>query len=251
MGAILKIMKIKFIPFTGALVGLALALATAGPACAGVITESASYSPAIVIPDNDLNGVADTETFSSAIQSITDIQVGLNISGGYDGDFYAYLTHGSTDFAVLLNRIGVNSGSTYGSFDSGMNVTLTDTASANIHDATYNGGLLTGAYQPDGRNISPLTAPAALSATASTAVLGSFDGSDPNGAWTLFIADTSPVGIGTLESWSLDITGTSVNVPDFASTFALFLVSTGLLFVLNRPMDGGWRFGGRAQRIAL
>lgn len=242
-------MKRKSIPFTGALVGLALALAPASPAWAGLITDSASYSPAVVIPDNDLNGVADTETFSSGIQTMTDIQVGLNISGGYDGDFYAYLTHGTTDFAVLLNRIGVNSGSIYGSFDSGMNVTLTDSASGNIHDASYNGSLLTGTFQPDGRNVSPLTAPATLAATASTAVLGDFDGSDPNGAWTLFIADTSPVGIGTLESWSLDITGTSVGVPDLADTFALFLVSAGLLFILDRRAYGDWRLSRRMQRV--
>jgi len=229
-------MKTKFIPFTGALVGLALALAPAGPAWAGPITQSASYSTGVVIPDDDLSGVADTETFSSAIQSITDLQVSLNISGGYDGDFYAYLTHGSTGFAVLLNRIGVNSSSTYGSFDSGMNVTFSAAASANIHDASYAGGVLSGTFQPDGRNVSPLTSPTVLEATPSTALLGSFDGANPNGAWTLFIADSSPVGIGTFESWSLDVTGTtsSSSVPDSSTTCALLEMSAGLLFVIKR-----------------
>jgi subtilisin-like proprotein convertase family protein len=229
-------MKTKFIPITGALVGWALALTPAGPAWAGSITTSASYSPGVVIPDDDLNGVTDTETFSSAIQTITGVQVDLNIAGGYDGDFYAYLTHGSTDFAVLLNRIGVNSGSTYGSFDSGMNITLSDSASANIHDAPYTGGVLSGTFQPDGRNISPLTAPATLESTPSTAVLGSFNGSNPNGAWTLFIADCSPVGIGTLESWSLDVTGNTATstIPDSGATFVLFELSAGLLVILKR-----------------
>jgi subtilisin-like proprotein convertase family protein len=225
----------KINPFAGFLVCLALALTPARPTSAGPITQSATYSTGVVIPDNDLNGVADTETFSSPIQSITDLQVSLNISGGYDGDFYAYLTHGSTDFAVLLNRIGVNSGSTYGSFDSGMNVTLSDAASVNIHDASYNGGLLSGTFQPDGRNVSPLTSPATLEATPSMAVLGSFDGSNPNGAWTLFIADCSPVGIGTLESWSLVVTGNTgtAGVPDSGSTVVLLEVGAGLLFVLK------------------
>ncbi len=248
-------MKIKFIPFTGPLVGLVLVLALppADSVLAGSITDSATYSPGVVIPDNNLSGAAFTETFNSAIQSITGIQVSLNISGGYDGDFYAYLTHGSAGFAVLLNRIGANSSSAYGSFDSGMNVTLSDTASGNIHDASYAGGLLTGTFQPDGRNISPLTPAAILATTPSTAVLSSFDGSDPNGAWTLFIADASPVGIGTLESWSLDINGTTgsgTSVPDSTNTFALFVMSTGLLFALKRvglagnPAGGcsGWRF---------
>ena len=231
-------MKMKINPFAGSLVCLALAV---GPAWAGSITQSATYSPAVVIPDDDLSGVSDTETFSSPIQSITDLQVNLNISGGYDGDFYAYLTHGSTDFAVLLNRIGVNSGSTYGSFDSGMNVTLSDAASVNIHDASYNGGLLSGTFQPDGRNGSPLTAPAALDATPTTTGLGGFDGSDANGAWTLFIADTSPVGIGTLESWSLVVTGNTgtAGVPDSGATVVLLEVGAGLLFILKRVSRRG------------
>ncbi len=233
-------MKMKINPFAGSLVCLVLALAPVRSAWAGSITQSATYGLGVVIPDNDLNGVADTETFSSPIQSITDLQVSLNISGGYDGDFYAYLTHGSTDFAVLLNRIGVNSGSTYGSFDSGMNITLSDAASVNIHDASYNGGLLSGTFQPDGRNVSPLTAHAALDAAPTTAGLSGFDGSDANGAWTLFIADTSPVGIGTLESWSLVVTGNpgTAGVPDSGATVVLLEVGAGLLFVLKR-LSGG------------
>lgn len=229
-------MKIKFLRLTSPLAGLALALASASPALA----DSATYSPGIVIPDFNLNGVSDTETFSTAIQSITDIQVNLTISSGYDGDFYAYLTHDGSGFAVLLNRIGVNSGSQFGSFDSGMNITLSDAAASNVHDAPANGGVLTGTYQPDGRNVSPLTAGAALEATPSTAPLSSFDGMDPNGAWTLFIADTSPVGIGTLESWSLDITGNTgtATAPDSASTLGLFALSAGLLFALKRWTAG-------------
>jgi hypothetical protein len=34
----------------------------------------------------------------------------------------------------------------------------------------------------------------------------SFGGMDPNGAWTLFIADLSTVGVGRLEDWSLTLT---------------------------------------------
>ncbi len=49
-----------------------------------------------------------------------------------------------------------------------------------------------------------------------------FNGQDANGAWTLFIADVSPVGIGTLENWSLTIDGNGpIGVPDGGATFGL------------------------------
>ena len=234
-------MKTKFVKFAGTLGGLALSLALAGPALANSMT----YTPGTVILDNNLNGVSDTETFSSAIVSITSIQVNLDITGGYDGDFYAYLTHGTTGFAVLLNRIGVNSSSQFGSYDVGMNVTFSDSAAANIHDSTATGAALTGTWQPDGRNIGPLSAPGTIASTPSTADLSTFNGMDPNGDWTLFIADTSPVGIGTLKSWELDINGSTGvgSVPDAANTIALLGMGAGLLLVLKHRLNRKQRAG--------
>lgn len=222
-------MKNKFIASVGSLVGILLALAPSG--LAAPITDTATYSPGITIPDNNLNGVANTQIFSSAIQSITDVRVGLNISGGFDGDIYAYLTHGLSGFAVLLNRIGVSSSDIYGSYNSGFAVTLSDSAAADIHGSPANGGTLTGTWQPDGRNISPLNA---LDTTPRTALLDTFNGMDPNGDWTLFLADTSPVGVGTLNNWTLTVVGNTLPIPDSGNTLALFVVSGGVLIILNR-----------------
>jgi len=109
-------------------------------------------------------------------------------------------------------------------------VTLSDSAAVNIHSASAGGGVLTGTYQPDGRNISPLSDPGVLSATAPTALLSSFDGMDANGAWTLFVADVSPGGTGTLESWSLTVNeGTPSGAPDGASTLLMLVGGCGLL----------------------
>lgn len=211
------------------LAGLALQLRP--QALATEIT--ASSFPGVVIPDNETCGVADIINLSTAITSITDVQVTLDISGGFNGDYYAYLRHSDSSgvgFSVLLNRVGVTASNPYGSSDSGFSVTFSDSASGNIHSASAGGGALNGIFQPDGRNVSPSTAPGTLDSTSSTALLNSFNGMDANGDWTLFIADVSPVGIGTLEDWSLTIDGTgAAGVPDGGSTLGLMAIGLGFL----------------------
>ena len=64
------------------------------------------FSVNLAIPDGSLSGISDTRTVSLPdYTSITNLQVRLAISGGFNGDFYAYLTHGA-GFSVLLNRPG-------------------------------------------------------------------------------------------------------------------------------------------------
>lgn len=206
-----------------------LMLAVCGPALAIPITESASFTVGTGIRDNDLNGVADTRTLTSAINDITSLTVTLNIAGGYNGDLYAYLTHDS-GFAVLLNRVGRTSTSAYGYADSGFNVTFNDlAANGDIHSyqQTLNplGGALTGVWRPDGRNIHPYQS---LDSTASTALLSSFNGLDANGDWTLFVADASAVGIARFEGWGLQITGNAAAVPDTGSTLGLLAMAMAL-----------------------
>ncbi|HEV2394892.1 MAG TPA: VPDSG-CTERM sorting domain-containing protein [Verrucomicrobiae bacterium] len=200
--------------------GLMFCLAQAFAPSARALPVTATSSPGVVIPDNDLNGVADTINLSTTITSISDVTVTLDISGGYNGDYYAYLRHGATGFAVLLNRVGSTSGNPYGSSDSGLNVTFSDSAAnGDSHLGSAGGGALTGAWQPDARNVNPLTA---LDTDPRTAFLSSFNGMDANGAWTLYIADVSPVGVGTLDSWSLTVDGNgAVGVPDGGATLGL------------------------------
>ena len=51
------------------------------------LSITASSSPGVVIPDNDLTGVTDTINLSTAITSISDVTVTLDISGGYNSDY--------------------------------------------------------------------------------------------------------------------------------------------------------------------
>jgi hypothetical protein len=160
--------------------------------------------PAVPIPDANLSGWSDSHTFSGLPVQITDVSVKLDISGGYNGDLYAYLSFGNV-LLPLLNRVGVGSGNAFGYSDSGMNVTLSDDGAGNIH-LYGGGGVPSGTWQPDGRNISPLGAPSSFDA-AGTVSFANYQNLNPNGVWTLFIADVSGGGgQSVLNSWELDIT---------------------------------------------
>lgn len=161
--------------------------------------SSFSWSGSQVIPDNNPGGVAFSFTVAGGPLVVTNVTVDLTIAGGWNGDLYAYLSHGS-GFAVLLNRIGSTAANPGGSGVSGLNVEFSDSYLTDVHTALNNP--LTGDFAPDGRNTNPLTA---LDTDPRTAFLSSFNGLDPSGNWTLFLADVSPLETSTLQSWSVNI----------------------------------------------
>jgi subtilisin-like proprotein convertase family protein len=159
-----------------------------------------------VLPDNNSSGYAASQTFSGLDASaISQVDVRLNISGGYNGDLYGYLTLQDafgTYTSILLNRVGRTDASGFGYAAAGMNVTLSgDTAQSyqNIHDVSVPG---TGTYFADGRAINPN---GNFSGATSTAGLEVLNGHTANGTWTLFLADLSGGDQSTLVSWGLDI----------------------------------------------
>jgi subtilisin-like proprotein convertase family protein len=184
-----------------------------------------------VIPDNNPSGYADTMTVGSLAGNIQNVTVSLDITGGYNGDLYAYVAGPNGGFAVLLNRVGVNGSSTYGYGDAGFNITLDDSGiDPDIHfyqndGPSYTGGQLAGTWGSDGENISPLSSPGSFSGIGS-ANLTTFDGLDATGTWTLFVADLAAGNQSTLVSWELDIT----TVPE-PSTVALGAFGLGLMAI--------------------
>lgn len=202
---------------------------------AALLIETATFAPNVLIPDGSIVGVADTRTFNSAISTITEVRLTLEIAGAnaFNGDYYAYLSH-SSGFAVLLNRAGKTSGNPFGYADSGFLVTFDDTpGSPDIHgyQALVNplGGALTGTWGSDGRNVDPATA---LDTSLRSATLAAFDGLDPNGAWTLFVADLSPLGEGRLLNWQLEVTGATA-VPEPGTALGA-VACVGTLFIRRR-----------------
>ncbi|MGA3181766.1 MAG: proprotein convertase P-domain-containing protein [Verrucomicrobiota bacterium] len=203
---------------------------SAGNAWSNSVTAGAT--PGLQITDYAHGGVARTVTLNSTgISSISDVQVTLDVTGdpsAFNGDYYAYLTHDS-DIAILLNRVGVTDSSNpndFGYADNGFDITLSD-GSYNVHNYlntayTLNAnGQLTGTWGPDGRNVSPFSV---TDAASQTGLLNAFNGQDADGAWTLFIADASPGGVGELANWSLTVDGqTTSSVPDSGNTLALLV----------------------------
>jgi len=126
-----------------------------------------------------------------------DLVVSLNVSGGYNGDFYAYLVSpsGTTDLDITLADDSPNGSIQY--------VTGSST--------------LSGSYQP----ASPLSAFASDSA---------------NGSWTLFFADEgSGGGNADLNSWSLGVvTVPEVVSPALCWFFSLLLGLGGLRWLSRR-----------------
>jgi len=208
--------------------------------------QAAVYSYAFTdintaIPDGDPAGLTDTHSLSGLSGAISDITVTLNISGGYNGDLYGYLVSDS-GFAVLLNGIGRTGQNPYGSPGSGMNVIFNDHVGADIHYAPGTFGTqLTGTWASDGRNVDPISV---LNTDARTATLDSFIGGNPNGNWTLFLADTSPIGQSALNGWSLEIS----TVPE-PTTWAL--LGFGAVFI-GTGAARRWRArSGRHEREEL
>ncbi|MBM3880279.1 MAG: hypothetical protein FJ387_11275 [Verrucomicrobia bacterium] len=197
-------------------------------------------SPNALIPDYPAMGIASSINVSVPWTSVEGVEVRLNIAGtglegqAFNGDYYVYLTHTDSlnrvGLAVLLNRVGRDAGNPTGYGDNGFDVTFTDdagfadvhsyrlTLSGNPNQALPNPGVLTGIWQPDGRETDPA---AAVASDARTAGLSQFVGLDPAGLWTIYAQDFSLGGDARLVSWSL------VLVPEPAST-AVF-VGLGLL----------------------
>src|ERR1700722_17973846 len=128
----------------------------------GQTTTNLSFTVNQNIPQGDPSGLANTQTlnFSSVpnFSSIVNLSVTLDISGGLNGGYYAYLVNNSGGFAILLNPPGTTAANSLGYTDSGFNITLS-AGGPDIH--TYQtvsnpgGGILTGTWGVDGRNVDP------------------------------------------------------------------------------------------------
>lgn len=214
---------------TGMMVGLWVVVVSAQT----TTSYSFSFAPNRAVPDGNSSGLALATNLTGMTGIIAKVTLSLNISGDYNGDLYAYLAGPNGGFAVVLNRPGVANGDAFGYDSTGFNITFDDSSSFNnVHfyqDFSYGldaSGALNGTWSSDGRAIDPLSNLSVFSTNVPSAFLDSFDGTAPDGTWTLFLADLSNGGESTVASWGLDITTVPEPTAGFllGIGFALFLV---------------------------
>jgi hypothetical protein len=183
---------------------------TAGLAVISLSAQGALYNytwtvAGGAIPDANPSGFVNNQTITDGMQGNAAFQpspyivgvvgVSINVSGGWDGDLYAYLryeTPSGTGFTTLLNQVGTGGGNPIGYTDAGFNnVLLTDNSGTDIHNYG-GGGVPTGTYRVD--------------QTGSSTSFGSFTGLDPTaGTWSIFFADQSGGHVSTVTSWGLSL----------------------------------------------
>jgi subtilisin-like proprotein convertase family protein len=203
--------------------------------CGQVVISTAAVNQAV--PDGSLSGLASSITINSTATALSELTVTLSLSpgvgGGFAGDLYATLVHGS-DSIVLLNRPGRNTNLHSGYGDgTDINVTFSALGTDDIHlyRQVLNGspsvplaGPLTGTWQPDGRTASPLSV---VNASPRNPSMDVFNSTSPAGLWTLFVADLSNGGVYQLNQWSISMTGFTP-VPEPRETAAVLALSAGI-----------------------
>ena len=106
----------------------------AGAAWAQTSETNFTFSVNQLVPDANINGLTMTTNLNITGGTISDVTVSLDISGGYNGDLYAFLAGPNGGFAVLLNRVGVsNNASSFGYGNSGFDIVLSDSAANDVH----------------------------------------------------------------------------------------------------------------------
>lgn len=191
------------------------------------------------IPDGDVNGYVNSQSVSDGIQGndlflpspyiANVVGVRIEFSGGWNGDLYAYLRYDSGNgvgFTTLINRVGTTASpfNPIGYTTAGMRVTLTDYSGSDIH--TVQSPTSGGTYLVD--------------STGSSTTFDSFNGLNPVGTWTLFLADLSGNHVSQLNSWGLDL-----EVVPEPTTWAL--IGFGAAFACAGVVRS-WRNRGRVAR---
>lgn len=195
---------------------------------------SFTNTPNATILDGNPVGLIQQLTVSGVGGAISSVQVTLDITGGFNGDLYAYLVGPQGQVAILLNRVGVTGANPFGYLDSGLAITLADSG-ANIHGygsgfGTNLSGQVIGTWAADGRNVDPYSAGSVFDSASTLVNLGVFNNTLANGQWTLFIAD---LGVGGGNANLHNVILTIMTVPE-PQTWVMLIGGLALLGWVSR-----------------
>ena len=185
---------------------MVLALLLSAAWAEATLTFSQGFAGGAITDGNPV-GVVFGGTFTAAnpLDQVLGATVNLTITGGYNGDLYAYLIAPNGTLVVLMDQpgVGVNG---FGAYGSGMSLTLSDAGGTGIQSET-SGSILSGTYQAAGS-------------------LSAMNGSAANGTWTLFFADlASGGGQAELTGWTLNLTVVPEPVELALGLFAAMLLA--------------------------
>lgn len=158
-------------------------------------TQIAVSTTTGAIPDASPAGIDFNGTAASALNSITEVTLDLDINHSWNGDLIVTLTSPEGTAVILVDRPGRTTGAP-GCNENGMQITLDDTSATPIEDCTGENGpypAVVGSYFPN----NPFSA---------------FDGENPNGIWILNISDNLGGDSGELIAATINIMGQTLGL---------------------------------------
>lgn len=173
----------------------------------------------ITIPASGTSGVSGPYppqiSLSGLHGNVTDLRVQLTgFFHTYPGDV-DFLLVGPTGASTLLSSDDVSQRRPVAA---GVTMTFSDVAPSPLPTTSLKAPLVSGTFRPT--NSGPTIFPAPAPAAPYGSQLAGFDGTDPNGAWSLYVHDQSSGDVGYLTGWGLNI-GTTGPPPGDALTLTL------------------------------
>lgn len=165
-------------------------------------------SPGAAIPDNtpDPGGLVDTITIGATSGTVTDVVVDVQITHTWAGDLILTLeSPGGAASTTLMVRPGVPA-TTFGCSGDDIDTTFSDAGAVTTESVCLDlPAIDAGPYLAQSDD-----------AGTSVSLAATFAGVNATGDWTLTVTDNASGDTGTLDSWTITISGPTLGVEDNA-----------------------------------
>jgi subtilisin-like proprotein convertase family protein len=216
--------------------GLASLAAPAMAAAADTFsnTDGITINDGFCNPESPATPYPSQITVSGLVGTITDVNVTLSgLTHTFPDDVAVLLVGPGDETVVLMQDTGD------GDPVSGVNLTFDDAATGPLPASSQ---IVSGTYLPTVGNEAggcsdAFTAPAPQGPYGSS--LSVFNGTDPNGTWSLYVVDDNEGDTGSISGWSLEITVPDAGqaIADLQEQVAGLGLSKGLTTALNSKLD--------------